>query len=175
MFDKLPDLIDPIYSAQHHKRFKARVNQTKFLRLLEHLVTADDDVLVDIEFYRHPKHKLVAFDMHLETVLNLRCQRSMDAFDYPVKSDVTGVFVESLAFAETLPNEIEVYELPEDKLSLIELIEDEVLLCVPLSPIDESREMAYENPPKVDEQTFEEAEPKENPFAALKALQKDLE
>ncbi|BBN60040.1 YceD family protein [Hydrogenovibrio marinus] len=173
MFDKLPDLIDPIYSAQHHKRFVARVNQGKLPRLAEHLVEANHDVVVDVQFYKHPEHKMIAFDMHLETVLNLRCQRSLEAFDYPVKSDVTGVFVESLSLADDLPNDIEVYELPEDKLSLIELIEDEVILNVPLSPIDETREMAYENPPEIQDEISEETEPKENPFAVLKSLQKD--
>lgn len=173
MFDKLPDLIDPIYSAQHHKRFTARVNQRKFPRLVERLVEPKYDVEVDVQFYRHPVHKLVAFDLHLETVLNLRCQRSLNPFDYQVHADVTGVFVESMSLAAELPNDIEVYELPEDKLSLVELIEDEVLLCVPLSPIDENAKMAYENPPEVEMQTSDELKNKENPFALLKGLQKD--
>lgn len=175
MFDKLPDLIDPIYSAQHHKRFAARVNQLKFPRLVEHLVEPNHDVTVEVHFYKHPEHKLAAFDMHIETVLNLRCQRSLKPFDYSVNADVTGVFVESLSLAEELPNDIEVYELTEDKLSLIELIEDEVLLNLPMSPIDETKNMAYENPPEVEEMASEESEPKENPFAALKGMQKDLD
>lgn len=172
MFDKLPNLIDPIYSAQHNKQFVARVNQQKFPRLVEQLVTADNDVNVNIQFYMHPQHKLAAFDMEIHSILKLKCQRSLKVFDYPVETNVTGVFVETLALADDLPDYLEIYELGDEKISLIELIEDEVLLNVPLSPIDESSEMAYTNPPEMDESASEDIE-KKNPFAALKGLQKD--
>lgn len=174
MFDKLPDLIDPIYSAEHNKQFVARVNQAQFPRLVEQLVSADNAIEVDVRFYYHKGFKLKAFDMHLKTVMTLECQRSLQPFDLSVSTDVTGVFVESMALAEEIPSDIEVYEITEEKISLHELVEDEVLLNIPLAPINDASEMEYD----ADDEAFEdvvvdEAEAKENPFAALQALKKN--
>ncbi|WP_160326941.1 YceD family protein [Thiomicrospira sp. XS5] len=171
MFDKLPDLIDPVYSSQHDKRFVARVNQERFPRLKQLLVSTEHDVEVDVHFYYHPQYKMHAFDMKLGTVFTLECQRSLKSFDYPSSSSVTGVFVESMALAEELPSDVEVYELSEEKISLMDLVEDELMLSVPLSAIDDASEMDYQNPPEEDALPEDkELEKKENPFAALKGL-----
>jgi len=172
MFDKLPDLIDPVYSAQHNKQFVARVNQARFPRLKEQLFSAENDVEVTVQFYYHKQFRMHAFDMQLKTVFELECQRSLQPFDYPITSSVTGVFVESAALAEELPSEIEVYEISEEKISLIELIEDELLLNIPLAAINDQSEMAYDNQLEDEEISLEvdELEKKENPFAVLQGL-----
>uniref|UniRef100_Q31HS0 Large ribosomal RNA subunit accumulation protein YceD n=1 Tax=Hydrogenovibrio crunogenus (strain DSM 25203 / XCL-2) TaxID=317025 RepID=Q31HS0_HYDCU len=172
MFDKLPDLIDPVYSAQHNKQFVARVNQARFPRLKEQLISAENDVEVNVQFYYHKQFKMHAFDLQLKTVFVLECQRSLKPFDYPVASSVTGVFVESAALAEDLPSEVEVYELSEEKISLIELIEDELLLNIPLAAINDQSEMAYDNQLEDEKTSLEvdELEKKENPFAVLQGL-----
>jgi len=175
MFDKLPDLIDPVHSAQHHKRFVSRVNQSQMSRLTELLVETRNDVEIDAEFYQDTVTKFPAFKMQIATVLMLQCQRSLKTFEFPVSSSVQGVFVETLAVADEVPKEIEVFELEDEKISLIELIEEEILLNIPMIPIDESSEMEYQNseeptkPPK--EKTVTETAEKPNPFAALKQLQ----
>lgn len=171
MFDKLPDLIDPVYSSQHDKRFVARVNQARFPRLKQLLVSTEHDVEVDVHFYYHPQYKMHAFDMKLDTIFTLECQRSLKSFDYPSSSSVTGVFVESMALAEELPSDVEVYEMSEEKISLMDLVEDELMLSVPLSAIDNASEMEYQNPPEENALPEDkELEKKENPFAALKGL-----
>lgn len=169
MFDKLPELIDPIYSAQHNKHFVASVNQARFPRLAQQLETTGEMIEVDIEFYFNKTYKLNGFKLKLRTVLSLECQRSLKPFKYQVSSEVEGVFVESMQLAEDLPSEIEVYELIEERISLIELVEDELLLNIPLSPINESAEIAYENPSE-SETVAKELEKKENPFAVLQGL-----
>ncbi|AZR82546.1 YceD family protein [Thiomicrospira sp. S5] len=171
MLDKLPDLIDPVYSSQHDKRFVARVNQERFPRLKQLLFSAEHDVEVDVHFYYHPQYKMHGFDMELDTVFTLECQRSLKGFDYPSSSTITGVFVESMALAEDLPSDVEVYEVSEEKISLMDLVEDELMLSVPLSPINEASEMDYQNPSEeVGLPEEKELEKKENPFAALKGL-----
>ena len=111
------------------------------------------------------------FDMELDTVFTLECQRSLKGFDYPSSSTITGVFVESMALAEDLPSDVEVYEVSEEKISLMDLVEDELMLSVPLSPINEASEMDYQNPSEeVGLPEEKELEKKENPFAALHGL-----
>lgn len=134
MFEKLPDLIDPIHCAKHNMHFKSAVNQSAMKRLVDQLVTSDNLVEVELSFYQHPGLKSPAFELKLKTKLRLECQVSLENFDYPVETCTRGVFVASLLLAEDLTEDIEVYELGEENISLLELLEDEVLLAVPMVP-----------------------------------------
>lgn len=175
MFNKLPNLIDPIVSVQHDKCFEARVNQGLFPRLIKQTLSQENDVDVSIQFFYDKVLRFPAFEMSLATSLTLECQRSLTAFDYPCEAKVKGIFVESMALVEDVPEDVEIYELSpdEEKISLIELVEDELLLCIPLAPINESTELNYQSDePQEDLEPQEEIETKPNPFAALKGLRK---
>ncbi|QCU89885.1 YceD family protein [Thiomicrorhabdus sediminis] len=177
MFNKLPELIDPIYSVNHNKRFTGSVNQSRLKRLVEAVVDADREVEVQLDFFYDKALKFPAFIMKLNTSLNLQCQRSLQAFDLPVNTEVKGVFTESLALTEDLPTDVEVYELDGEKVSPFDWIEEELLLCVPLAPIDESSSApAYkaESPEanKKSQGLIDDEAQKPNPFAALQGLKK---
>ena len=184
MFNKLPELIDPINAVNHNKHIVARVNQARLKRLAALVQDADREVMVDLEFYYDKVLRMPAFIMKLETSLNLQCQRSLEFFDFPVTSTVKGVMTQSMTLAEDVPSDVDVFEIQEDeKVSLPGWVEDELLLCVPLSPTKEGSAISYEN-------TFESAEPEKipsgsgrdtldeasasrpNPFAVLQGLKK---
>lgn len=175
MSDKLPRIIDPVYCAQHEKEYVVSVPQSQFLRLSGQVSSTENDVNVSIRFYRNRLLRLPAFDLTLQTTLTLKCQRSLELFEHKVNVSITGVFVSSVLLAKDIPESIEVYELVNDEVILFELVEDEILLDIPLSPVDNSTTMAYENKePEFEEQSSEEnLTKKENPFAALKSLRKD--
>ncbi|MDG6774636.1 YceD family protein [Thiomicrorhabdus sp. ZW0627] len=179
MFDKLPELIDPLNLVNHNKHIVARVNQGRFKRLSELVVDHDREVDVELDFFYDKTLKMPAFNMKLETSLNLQCQRSLEAFDYPVKSEIKGVIVESTVLAEDVPDDVEIFELVEEKVSLPEWVEDELLLCVPLAPVKEGSSMEYENASEstTDEEnelegSTEGSSQKPNPFAVLQGLKK---
>lgn len=182
MFNKLPELIDPINSVNHNKHIVARVNQVRLKRLAALVQDSDREVMVDLEFYYNKALRLPAFTMKLETSLSLQCQRSLEIFDFPVTSVVKGVMTQSMAVIEDLPSDVDVFEIQEDeKVSLPEWVEDELLLCMPMSPTKEGSSVEYEN-------TFESAEQEKilsedsgleettssrpNPFAVLQGLKK---
>lgn len=180
MFDKLPDFIDPIAAVNHDKHFSGRVNQSKLPRLKEAVSQTSDDVLVEIKFYYDKAVKFPAFEMAVEAQLQLECQRSLQTFMFPVKTSTKGVFTESMSLVEELPKDYEVFELdPDDeRISLFELVEEELLLAIPMIPVDESAELALgmdEGEAHNEQQLQEdlnEAYAKPNPFAALQALKK---
>jgi uncharacterized protein len=177
MFNKLPELIDPIYSVNHNKHFMGRVNQARLKRLAEMVLSTDHDVEVQLEFYYDKVLRFPAFVMKLKTNLNLQCQRSLKPFDYPVETEVKGIFTESMALIDDLPADIEVYDLEEGKVSPLEWIEDELLLCVPIAPINEQSAMDYANDLMSDaatpkKQPSDEVFQKPNPFAVLQGLKK---
>ncbi|MDX1347619.1 MAG: YceD family protein [Thiomicrorhabdus chilensis] len=180
MFEKLPELIDPLYMANHNKHIVARVNQGRLKRLAELVLDHDRDVMVEMDFFYDKALKMPAYSMKLETTLNLECQRSLEAFDYPVKTAVKGVLAESSAVVDEVPDDVEIFELLEERVSLPEWVEDELLLCVPLAPMKEGSSMDYEN--RSDSTLDEEIElesgsddqdsQKPNPFAVLQGLKK---
>ncbi|GAB6034086.1 YceD family protein [Galenea microaerophila] len=171
MLDKLPNLIDPIDFVNHHKQIKARVNQSEFPRLVAQLVDGGQNnrsVEVEMRFFYDKTLKFPAFEMQVKSCLSVECQRSLQPFDIEVNSQVKGIFTESMTLAEDLPSEVEIYEIGDERISLLELIEDELLLSIPLSPINEQAPMAWQE--ASDETVEQEAEQKPNPFAALEAL-----
>lgn len=180
MSNKLPELIDPIYSVNHNKRFVGRVNQSRLKRLVEVVNDSDREVDVQLEFFYDKALKFPAFTMKIETSLNLQCQRSLKAFDLPVATEIKGVFTETLALTQDLPTDVEVYELDsEEKISLFELIEEELLLCVPLAPMsgDSSAPDFDGGSLQADDGNQqglveEDEAQKPNPFAVLQGLKK---
>lgn len=181
MFEKLPELIDPLNLVNHNKHIRARVNQGRFKRLKELVVDHDREVIVELDFFYDKALKLPAFVMRLETSLNLQCQRSLETFDYPVKSEIKGVLVEGSALVDEIPNDVEIFELMEEKVSLPEWVEEELLLCVPLAPVKPGSSIGYENTEdsvEDDAVIADEAEAdsnsaqKPNPFAILQGLKK---
>ncbi len=176
MLNKLPNFIDPLYYSQQKKQYTVSIKQSVFLRLIEQVVATNNNVDISIEFYRHKKLRLPAFDLKIKANLLLKCQRSLQNFEHVIQIAITGVFVESKYLEYEVDDSIEVYELLNEKISLLDLIEDELLLAIPLSPIDEMAEVIYKNKDPVAEDLFSQQEPlikKENPFAALKKLQKN--
>jgi len=179
MFNKLPDFIDPIYAVNHDKRFNGRVNQSRLKRVVEVVNDADREVDVQIVFFYDKVLRFPAFTMKIETSLNLQCQRSLKAFDLPVATEIKGVFTETLALTQDLPTDVEVYELDGEKISLHELVEEELLLCVPLAPVDaESSSPEFDGSSKQTNvanqqgQVVDDEPERPNPFAVLQELKK---
>jgi uncharacterized protein len=183
MSDKLPNYIDPIYFVNHQKQIHASVSQNQFPRIVASSAVKsaeelkDREVEVELKFYYDKVLKFPAMEMSVKTVLKIECQRSLEPFDFEVSSRIKGVFTESLALVEDLPSEIEVYEIEEEKISLHSLVEDEVLLSLPMAPVNEASRLTWRDEPLPDgqheEAAVEKADASDNPFAALQALKKD--
>ena len=110
--------------------------------------------------------------LHLlaEADVVLQCQRCLQPLDEPVRVDRHFRFVADESMAAALDDEMEdeVLELPKS-LNLRDLVEDEMLLALPLVP-------RHTVCPEVVPMQFgdvEEVEEKSNPFASLALLRKD--
>ena len=108
-----------------------------------------------------------------QAVVRLQCQRCLAAVDVPLEVDRRFRFVSDETAAERLDEEIEDEVLVLGRsLDLHELVEDELLLAMPLVPrhdvCPESPRLSFG-----DEQSADDAAPaRENPFAVLAALKK---
>lgn len=94
-----------------------------------------------------------------------QCQRCLQEMPVKVDSDFSLVVVQGLDEAELLDEELDPLMVEEKGTSLLDLVEDELLLALPVVPLHAScNGMQFDDEPIIAE------EPKENPFAALKAL-----
>lgn len=121
---------------------------------------------------RNPRHVNPEIWVHLEAnaILSLTCQRCLAPVDLPVSVDRSFRFVadEGLAAAQDEQSEEDVLALGRS-LDLLELVEDELLMELPLAP----RHEACPEPVTlaVADEDFEEAGARrENPFALLGKL-----
>ncbi|MDX9969614.1 MAG: DUF177 domain-containing protein [Hydrogenophaga sp.] len=111
--------------------------------------------------------------LHLQAnaVLSLTCQRCLQAVETPLEVDRWFRFVadEATAEAEDEDSEEDVLAL-EPRPSLRELVEDELLMALPLVPMHE--ECPAPLPLPAQEAAVEPAEDKPSPFAALAKLKR---
>lgn len=105
--------------------------------------------------------------MELATVVPLVCNRCTKPMDFKIENEVTFRFAKSEEEADAIPIEededVEVI-VGSEKLNLMDWIEEELILSLPLVPVHE--EGCHADAPEEQEEEIE----KPNPFAKLKEL-----
>lgn len=162
----LPPLLDVWRMVANQRRFEGSLPLAQMPRLAGVLADAEGDCRYVVEFYRDPL-KLDVMHIQLNTVFHLICQRTLERFALPVEIDQRLGLISDEAQEASLPEDMEAVMIEgHGEVSPAQLIEDELLLAVPLVPVNPD---ASDLDPKWsgDEAVEEE---KSSPFAALKAL-----
>ncbi len=145
----------------------------RLVRLSETLLSKDGHITAKLEFTNSVG--FASLKGRVSAKLLVECQRCLE----PVEIELSGSFkfalVNSEEDFELLPEEFEPYLLEGEEQSIIELIEDELLLCLPMVTIHDNNCSAYMTKQNAKVKAEMQAEKKaENPFAALQALKDDL-
>ncbi len=106
----------------------------------------------------------------VEATLELICQRCMQPMEHVVSGHFNFGLLTSEEYEDKLPPEADPYLLEGDEQSVIDILEDELLLSIPISAMHE--EECSEFLQKQNEERQVEKE-KSNPFAVLKDLKID--
>jgi uncharacterized protein len=163
-----PDWIDTHRAAQGERVFAGTVPVT-WLKRLEDLLDGptNEDVLEFDLMVRKDGRGHVRLLLRLSGAVPLTCQRTLERFLLPIDAESDLTVVESESELATLPDDAEPKVCPEGRLQLIDLIEDEVLLLLPVVPVSPDSEPVVQagDPPLEPEQT-------PSPFAALEKLKK---
>ncbi len=168
------DRVEPRTLAANEARIERRYPLKSLPRLAEMLAGDAGEVVARIRFFQ-VETNLPGGEIELSAVVPLRCQRCLEPYGEPVSARTRVVFVENDERSGAVPDQYEAVTAPEGVIDLQELVEDELLLSLPIvarHPEDSAcaRSGAYEGEPRDDEQDKPDTQ---RPFEALRDLIKN--
>ncbi|GAA0336720.1 23S rRNA accumulation protein YceD [Morganella psychrotolerans] len=168
---KLPLTIDAKRTAQKRLDYQGCYTPEQVTRLAESVASVDSDVDVDLRFEIDPQ-RLAVIKGTADVDVSLECQRCGNIFPLHVHATYCFSPVTSDEKAEALPEEYEPIDVNDfGETDLLAMIEDELILSLPVVPVHESEHCEVSDAEKVFGKLPEEVE-KPNPFAALASLKK---
>lgn len=170
MLEELPVFIDPKRLSQENGHLKGKFALAQMERLHADLCEIKGNVYIDWSFafdeHRHP-----TIQGRVQAQLSMYCQRCLQPMEWAIDAEVALVILAEGQEEEDLPTGYEVLTLTKTPVSLITLIEDELILALPLvakHAVCPSNE--YQLP-----ETFSKSEKhnfQPNPFQVLSELKK---
>ncbi len=112
----------------------------EFPRVLPLLAAPDGTAHGRVDFTR--EGRVVVAEVTVAADLTLLCQRCLAPLNWSVDSKGRAALVASAAEAERLPEQLETVLAPEYRISIRDLVEEELLLALPLVPRHQNDECA---------------------------------
>lgn len=170
MSAEVPEVLDAWRMVASRRGFEGRLPLSSMPRLGEVLLDTEGDVAFALDFDRDAL-KVPYVELRIEAALPLQCQRTLQRFLLPVQ------VVQRLGLLSVDADEADEAALPpgyealpvaaDGVLRPAELVEDELILAVPVVPVKPGSESVERDwPVPADE------EMRANPFSALQALKK---
>lgn len=166
----LPVQIAPFRLARQGQRLTGAIEIKGMARLNEALGDAAGAVGIELQFGVDEQGTFYARG-HLTTQVQMTCQRCMKPVMVPVEADVALGFVAGDDQARNLAPDYEPYMVGNDSVTLAELVEDELILALPIVALHEDKacEPILERLHAEADQS-DQAQVKPNPFAVLSGL-----
>jgi uncharacterized protein len=169
---KIPVTLDPSRAAQRQLSYDGVVQLEELSRLEQVVRDQSGEIAVQIHCKNDEQGLTVVYGS-IQTRLTVVCQRCNDELGLDLVQDFTYSPVKADYESDELPDNYDMIELDEDgEINLRELIEDELILAIPIVPTHNEVNCSYsEKPASFGEIEAEESKP--NPFDILKQLKKD--
>lgn len=170
--DPIPHYIEPYKLVDRNATFSGNIPLTNLPRLHEALATDKADIGVDVILHRGEQQQ-VLMTVTLNAVVQLICQRCLDVMSFIMNKQYNYMFVHSRYEQVMLPDGYDTLDLKvKDPFDLRALIEDELLLALPIIPMHESDEC--QQPAALNEpEPIEDEGVRSNPFSILAQLKRD--
>ncbi|OOR99794.1 hypothetical protein B0187_03015 [Haemophilus paracuniculus] len=170
---KLPLTIDPYKDAQRRMDYQGYISSSLLNRLDQFVGKVLSDAQVTLSLYVDPQ-KLTVVKGSATIDVEFDCQRCGNLFTQTL--DCTFCFspVSNMDQADDLPEIYEPIELNEfGEMNLLDVIEDEFILALPLVPMHEPEHCEVSTQEQVFGELPEDLAKKPNPFAVLANLKKN--
>ncbi len=118
------------------------------------------------------EQRTVVIHSQLDVDVKMICQRCLEPVVLPIHSECDYAVVNEGASSQHLPKGYDVLEVGEDPLDLLALVEDELLLALPIVPLHDPE--ICQPPVGPDEpEPSEDEVTRSNPFSVLAQLKRD--
>lgn len=169
---RLPEYVDPYHLANNGESLEGTMDIRGMDRLQPLLQEQGAPIRVSLVFSLDDR-RIPVISGRVRAQLPLLCQRCLETMIRDVDAEFSLAVVKSPAQAERLPANLEPLLLEDGNLSLRTLIEDELLLALPLVARHDPRECHVGAELEADAGAPVEEE-KKNPFAVLESLKKNF-
>lgn len=169
--DPIPSHVDPRKLADRGATLEGVVALADLERLCDPL--ADNVGMVQAKFvFERDERRSVVIHSSIDVEVKMVCQRCLELVTLPIHSECSYAVVKEGANTQSLPKGYDVLELGEDPLDLHALIEEELLLALPIVPAHHPEEC--QQPAGLDEpEPAEDEVTRSNPFSVLAQLKRD--
>lgn len=163
MSKELPHSIDPLRLAHQHRLIHGKIPLAIMTRVCESLCATEGDVSFELMFSLDESHRPMIRGS-IKTILPMICQRCLQPMHWEIDASVALMILSDEAEEDNLPDDVDALTLHTTTIPLQELVENELILAIPLVP-------KHDICPQNDYALAEENE-KHHPFAALKQFKK---
>lgn len=132
MLDRLPVLIDPLSFAERGKRLLGKIKINELSRLSDILLDSSGEIEIDFSFDKEGRVPVIVGEIKANLIAE--CQSCLKQVVLPVDKHFKLGMVLSDEQADRLAGDCEPLFLQDEKISLNELVEDELLLALPDFP-----------------------------------------
>jgi uncharacterized protein len=162
-------ITDPFRFAENGMRLEGKLLIKSMDRLCTSLSSNVGEVDVNLSF-DVDEQKTPFIRGHFAASVMLQCQRCMEPFKYDIVNDLLLGIVRSEEEAEELPDSYDPAMATEENILLIQdIIEDELLIGLPIVPMHNAKECKVKLPLSASSKEAGEME-KENPFKVIELL-----
>ena len=167
----IPPHVDPRKLADREAALEGQLELASLQRLCDPLAETAGTVQAKFHFARD-EQKTVVIRSELEVEVKMVCQRCLEPVVLPIHSECDYAVVNEGASSLHLPKGYDVLEVGEDPLDLLALVEDELLLDLPIVPLHDPE--ICQPPVGPDEpEPSEDEVTRSNPFSVLAQLKRD--
>lgn len=163
---QLPSFLEPRKLADQEAEIKGQTTVARLPRLAEFRDSQDEIVEVALRFGRDEERRQQVKGT-VKTHLQLTCQRCLEPVQTAIVANVSLVMVYDEEQIKALPDHLDPWLVTDEKIILSELLEEELLLALPLVAM-------HEQCPTVLHKSAEPAaaaeSKRDNPFAVLAQL-----
>ncbi len=163
--------MDPVRTAQKLLDYQGVYTPEQVERVAESVVSVDSDVECSMSF-AIDSQRLAVLQGTADVQVTFRCQRCNQTFPHSVHVSYCFSPVSSDEQAEVLPEAYELVDIDDfGEIDLLAVIEDEIILALPVVPVHDSEHCEVSEADIVFGKLPSEAE-KPNPFAVLASLKR---
>ena len=178
-----PSQIEPFKWAEQGFTWSGTLPLFRFARIAREAVGSIDEKSINIncKLSMDTYHRIVWLDAQIATQVPMECQRCLDTVDIDLVADVHLALIDDESLIERLDEDADFIVLGESEsakkgsidtpalIDLLTLLEDELLLLVPLSPKHDACE--HKHQPTIQNVVEEK---RDNPFDVLASLKGKL-